>query len=148
MLSTRVYAPDKGGMPLPPIRKFLDPQDKRLSQMELGLGIWEGDSANFYQRSTLLANNRAIIDTIDNHRILVYIDPQTHTPTAIYSNALSFWWTGDILHLNSGAKIENGNYYNKNGEKIKIEYPRQVFTRWYGFAYTFKDCHIYKPESQ
>jgi len=146
MISTRIYAPDKGGLPIPPIRRFLDPQDKRLPQMELGLGLWEGEHAKFYQRSVLKANNRALIDKLNTQRVLIYIDPQTHTPTAIYSNALSFWWSGDVLHLNNGAKIDNGIYYNASGEKVKLQYPRQVFTRWYGFAYTFNNCDIYQPE--
>ena len=129
------------------LRRFLDPQDKRLPQMELGVGVWSGDKACFYQRSVLMNNNRAVMDTIGKRRILVYIDPQTSTPTAVYSDALSFWWAKDTLHLNNGSRIENGILRNREGEQVKLEYPRQVFTRWYGFAYTFNNCDIYQPEN-
>jgi hypothetical protein len=143
MLGSRIYAPDKGGIPLPPMRRFMDPQDKRLSQMEVGLGVWSGDEAHFYERQVIQSNNRAVVDTINGRRIMVYIDPVTHTPTAFYTNALSFWWTGNTLHFNDGAELRNGLLYDANGKTSNLEYPRQVFTRWYGFAYTFPDCEIY-----
>ena len=142
-LSNRIYAPEKGGLPLPSMRRFMDPQDKRLPQMEIGLGIWAGDEARFYQRSAIQSQNRAFLDTIDGRRIIVYIDPQTHTPTASYSNAMSFWWKDDKLCFNNETELYHGVLHHANGTTTNVEYPRQVFTRWYGFAYTFPNCDIY-----
>lgn len=143
-IGKKFYAPDKGGMPIiPPIRRFMDPRDKRLNEMEIGLGVWVDNDARFYQRTTILANNYAIIDKLDERRIVVYIDPLTRTPTAIYSNAMSFWWKGDELHFNNGMYVKNGVMVAANGQTSRLEYTNQIFTRWYGFAYTLPECTVY-----
>lgn len=144
LLDRKLYAPGKSGLPiLPPMRRFMDPLDTRLHEMEVGLGVWIDEEARFYPRSVIQSNDRAIIDTLGGRKIVVYIDPQTHTPTAFFSSALSYWWNKNELCFNNSTKVRNGILEHISGTTSKLEYTRQVFTRWYGFAYTFPDCGIY-----
>lgn len=120
-------------------------EDIRRERMELGLGIWTEDSkcSRFYPMSTIKAQNNVFIDTLAGQRFLIYIDPQSGSPTAIATQAHDAKWVEDAIILDTGEIIRNGQIYSDT-IALKAEKPKQLFTRWYGFAYTFPSCSIYE----
>jgi hypothetical protein len=35
--------------------------------------------------------------------------------------------------------------FERDGRRVEVERPQQVFTRWYGFALTFPGTEIFEP---
>jgi hypothetical protein len=124
-------------------RLSMTKKDERLAELELGLGVWIGGHARYYPVQTINANGNAIVDTLNQQQILVYIDPATHVPTAHISTSHIQGWDNDVLILESGERIHNGYVLNGDSQKTPIERPNQQFTRWYGFSYMFPNCEIY-----
>ena len=54
-------------------------------------------------------------------------------------------WDGRKLTLDTGESIEGGVLYDEGGERLRMERPLQMFTRWYGFALTFPETGVYEP---
>ena len=46
-------------------------QDTRLPELQLGLGVWISEKARFYSMETLKAHNNAIIDTLDQEKLVI-----------------------------------------------------------------------------
>ena len=63
---------------------------------------------------------------------------------ALYSKAKSCAWVGDMLRLDSGEMVRGGALEDPQGKRLDAARPMQMFTRWYGFAYTFPECEIYQ----
>ncbi len=124
-------------------RLSMTQKDERLAELELGLGVWMGGHARYYPVQTINANGNAIVDTLNQQQILVYIDPATHVPTAHISASHIQGWDNDVLILESGEGIHNGYVLYGDSQKAPIERPNQQFTRWYGFSYMFPNCEIY-----
>lgn len=119
-------------------------EDGRRPRMDLGLGIWEGAVARYYATETLTASGRAVVDSFGGRNVIVYIDPTEFTPMAQYIDADSVWWDGDVLRFSNGRYLDDGSTYGADGERIDIERPLQVFTRWYGFSQTFRETEIFE----
>ena len=78
---------------------------------------------------------------MDRRRILIYVTPTSNAPVAVFTEATSFSWQGDEIHLDTG--VRQGTVYDANGERVAVERPLQTFTRWYGFSLTFPDAEVY-----
>jgi hypothetical protein len=122
----------------------LDREDTRLPRLDMGLGVWTEQTSLFYPMTRLHSLNNALIHPFEGRRLLVYIDPASDTPTAFYTEAKSATWRGDVLMLDNGDSIRWGVLYNAKGERKPIEHPQQLFQRWYGFAFAFPECEIYR----
>lgn len=122
----------------------LGEEDTRLDRMDLGLGIWGDDWQRYYPLSTIHDAGYALIDKVDGRRLLVYIDPHTATPAAVFIDAKKVERTWSEVRLDDGSTIKHGVVRNAEGEVISAERPYQLFTRWYGFALTFPDPDIYR----
>jgi hypothetical protein len=86
----------------------------------------------------------AIVDEFDGRRLLVYVDPLTSTPAAIYVDEVSSAeWDGRVLRLDNGQTVSAGQLLDATHEPQPIERPLQIFTRWYGYAFTFPGAEIY-----
>ncbi len=48
-----------------------------------------------------------------------------------------------MLHFSTGERIEGGVRLNADGERVQVDRPLQVFTRWYGFSLTFPETRVY-----
>ncbi len=109
--------------------KTMEKEDNRLNRSELGIGIWDESKAIFYKYEDI-NNKEVIIDNLNGKDIIVYLDKNNNIPVCSYI-------TGG-----ENAKCDNGNIELTGGE-ILDEKPMQLYSRWYGFSYTFKDCEIY-----
>jgi hypothetical protein len=56
--------------------------DNRLPELELGLGIWIDGRARFYPMKTIKGQNNALVDTLNQQRMVIYIDPVSGSPGA------------------------------------------------------------------
>jgi Protein of unknown function (DUF3179) len=124
-------------------RLSMTQKDERLAELELGLGVWMDGQACFYPIEFIRANDNAILDTLNQQQILVYIDSATQVPTAHISVSQIQGWENDMLVLESGERVHNGYVLHGDSKKTPIERPNQQFTRWYGFSYMFPNCEIY-----
>ena len=44
------------------------------------------------------------------------------------------------------SRLRDGVLYGADGQRLEIDRPLQLFTRWYGFALTFPGTAIYESE--
>ena len=124
-------------------QQTVEEEDGRRPTMDLGLGLWREDRARYYPMERLRAEGRALLDTFDGERVLVYIDRRTFVPSAVIVEADDVAWDGDVLRLSDGTYVEGGVLYDAEGEKVEGARPLQVFTRWYGFSLTFPETEIW-----
>ena len=117
-------------------------EDDRRPTMELGIGIWNDSGARYYAMGTVEEQGRALFDTFDGRRVLVFYDPTAHALSVQYSTAERVWWEDDVLRLSTGERIENGIRFAEDGTPVEVERPLQFFTRWYGFSLTFPGTEI------
>ncbi len=101
----------KGFLP-PTFSGTMGTADSRRPELEMGLGIWANQTHRYYPLNLIRAHENGLTDELNGRSLHISIDPISHTPTAVYTQA--------------------------DGER-----PNQLFTRWYGFAYTFPGCEIY-----
>ncbi len=118
-------------------------EDDRRPTMELGIGIWNDSGARYYAMGTVEEQGRALFDTFDGRRVLVFYDPTAHALSVQYSTAERVWWEDDVLRFSTGERIENGIRFAEDGTPVEVERPLQLFTRWYGFSLTFPGTEIY-----
>ena len=123
-------------------RLSMTKRDKRLPELELGLGIWMNGQARFYPMRTIKSQQNALLDTLGQQQVVIYIDPATGTPAAHRTTAQIQGWDGDALMFDSGERIRNGQVLNAASEQRSLDRPNQQFTRWYGFSYMFPTCEI------
>jgi uncharacterized protein DUF3179 len=128
-------------------RVSMTTRDTRLPELELGLGIWIDGHARFYPMQTINAHHNALIDTLNQQPIVIYIDPITATPTAHRTTARIQGWDGDALVLDSGERIRNGQVLTATAEHRPVDRPNQQFTRWFGFSCMFPACDIFSRDS-
>lgn len=129
---------------LPPVvfKKTMGKEDTRRKRMDLGLGVWTKATHRFYPLETLRKQRGVLIDELDDRRVLVYIDPTSNLPAAIYTNATQYDWHNDELKLDNGEIFRGGKLYNAQGVTQAVVYPMQMLTRWYGFSLTFPGCQL------
>jgi hypothetical protein len=133
----------KRGVLPPGFRKTMGEEDTRRPRMDIGLCVWSDKTHRYYPVERLHQNGGALIDRIDGRVLLVYVDPKSNTPAAIYTGAYECHWQDTVLHLNSGEMIREGVLFDSRGNSQSIDRPMQMFTRWYGCAYTFPGCEVY-----
>jgi hypothetical protein len=118
-------------------------EDTRRPTMDLGIGLWTDQEARYYPMEELRARDRAVLDTFAGRRVLIYVDPQNFTPSAILVDGDDPQWSDDVLRLSDGSYVQEGLLYGSDGERLQADRPLQVFTRWYGFSLTFPQTEIY-----
>jgi hypothetical protein len=134
----------KRGFLPPHFKRTMGKEDTRRRRMETGLGVWTDATHRFYPLETLRAHGSALIDELDGRRLLIYIDPISGTPAALYTEATRCNWQDGTLHLDTGEIIRGGILFNTKGATQEIIHPMQLFTRWYGFVFTFPGCEVYE----
>ena len=118
-------------------------EDDRRERMDIGIGLWGDGGARYYPMETVIAEGGALLDRFDGRTVLVYNDPTARALLALRTDAGGVRWEGDVLHLSTGERIEEGVLLHASGERAQVDRPLQVFTRWYGFSLTFPDTEIY-----
>ena len=119
--------------------------DTRRDRTDLGLGLWADKSARYYPLSTLRDGPGFILDELDSRPVLVVLDRSTGVPAAYFVEVTSVYAHGDHLHLDNGLTYSGGIFRNPSGDPVKPNRPMQLFSRWYGFSFTFPGCEIYEP---
>ncbi len=132
----------KGLLP-PGFKRTMGEEDTRRPRMDIGLCVWTGAAHRYYPLERLHEVNGALIDEFEGRRLLVYIDPVSKIPTASYTDATGWSWQGGELLLDTGEVIREGTLFGSQGQETAIRSPLQLFSRWYGCAYTFPGCEIY-----
>ena len=113
--------------------------------MDLGLGIWWDGGSRYYSRDLIRQQGDALIDRVNGRTLLVYMDPDTSIPAAIFVNSTRAVLDGHRIRLDDGT-LRDGTLLDRRGKRVATERPQQVFTRWYGFALTFPGTSVYaKP---
>jgi len=121
----------------------LGQEDTRRPRMELGFGIWTSKTRRYYPVSTIRDRGRAFIDRIDGTSALIYIDPETSNPAALFVNAKTACFEGNEVRLDNGDVVRSGVLMDRTGKVQTADRPQQMFTRWYGFALTFPSPEIF-----
>jgi len=121
----------------------VEEEDDRRPTMDLGMGIWEGETSRYYPHETVVAEGNAVLDTFMGRTLLVVLDPTAYALAGYYIDADSFEWDDKILRLSDGSYLEGGVMHDASGKRMSGGRPLQVFTRWYGFSLTFPDTEIY-----
>jgi hypothetical protein len=118
-------------------------EDPRRPRMDLGLGIWTGSTARYYPMERIRARDGVLIDRIDGKNLLVYIDPESSTPAALFVAARSATREGADIRLDDGSTVRSGALLDRRGQRPTVQRPQQMFTRWYGFSLTFPACEVF-----
>jgi hypothetical protein len=84
----------------------------------------------------------ALIDKIDGRSMLVYLEPETDTPVAMFVSAKAAVMNDKDVRWDDGTIVRLGMIVGRDGKPRNVERPQQIFTRWYGFAVTFPGCEI------
>ena len=138
----RVYRPDGRFGLSNAFAATIGVEDTRRPRMDLGLGIWSDASSRYYPRDRIREAGDVLIDRIDGRTLLVYLDPVTSTPAALFVDATHARMDGAIVRLDNGSTVRDGVVYDSRGQRVAPDRPLQVFTRWYGFALTFPGTPI------
>ena len=117
-------------------------EDARRPRMELGLGIWWDGGSRYYPRDLIRQQGNALIDRVDGRTVLVYVDPKTSIPSAMFVSSTRARVDGSSVRLDEGT-VRDGVLLDSRGRRVEAERPLQVFTRWYGFALTFPGTSVY-----
>lgn len=121
----------------------LGQEDMRLARLDMGLGIWSIDVQRYYPLTILHGNERKLFDTFAGRKIVIYVDPNSHFPSAFYSEADAGEWQDADLMLNNGHVLREGVLLDEHGTQLDMERPFQLFQRWFGFSFSFPGCDIY-----
>jgi hypothetical protein len=111
--------------------------------MEVGIGIWTEEVAKYFPMEVILEAGDAIVDELNGRAIVLYVEPSSRAPSAFYSETKSATWVDGELHLDDGVVLRDGRLFDADGERLEVERPLQLFTRWYGFALTFPETEVY-----
>ena len=114
----------------------------RLPRMTMGLGIVTDATTRFYPMDSV-DELGAVIDELDGRWILVYVDPATFTPAALFVDARSATLEGREVRLDTGGVVRDELLYDAGGTRTDADRPQQFFSRWYGFALTFPEPEIF-----
>jgi hypothetical protein len=109
--------------------------------MDIGLGVWTATTRRYYPME-LLRQRGAFIDQIDGRSVLIYIQPETATPAAMFVTAGNARMEGRDVRLDNGRIVRMGVLLDRDGKRLTAERPQQLFTRWYGFSLTFPGSEI------
>ena len=121
----------------------LGKEDTRRPRMDMGLGIWTSSTRRYYPMELIRKRGEAFIDDVDGRKLLVYIDPDTYTPSALFVDAISAWLDGKEVRLDNGRVVRSGVLFRQGGKRLALDQPQQVFTRWYGFSLTFPGTEVF-----
>jgi hypothetical protein len=123
----------------------LGKEDTRRPRMDMGLGIWTDRIRRYYPIDRIRKEGEAFIDQLEGRNVLVYVEPESNTPAAIFVDTAvkSAKREGKEIRLDTGASVRSGVLRDRQGREQGVERPQQIFTRWYGFALTFPGPEVF-----
>jgi len=142
--AARRIGPDNPNRALSPrFIETLGTEDTRRPRMDLGLGVWTNATRRYYPMERIRERGEAFIDEIDGRKVLIYIDPETANPAALFVDATTARLQAKDIRLGNGDVVRSGVLLNPRGDRPLVERPQQIFTRWYGFALTFPGPEVF-----
>lgn len=105
--------------------------------MELGLGVWTAATRRYYPVARIREHGGAFLDRLDGRAVLIYIDPESNTPAALFVKSASAKMQDNDVLLDKGSVVRTSVLLDRAGKRLVMERTQQIFTRWYGFALTF-----------
>lgn len=129
----------------PPFRRTIAGEDTRRPTMDVGIGVWTEERARYYPLEAVRAAGNLLVDSFDGRNLVIYVEPVSGALAAMYMDAAKAAWEGEELQLGDGTALRDGVLRDAAGERLDLERPLQLFTRWYGFALTFPETEIYEP---
>jgi len=124
-------------------RGTLGKEDQRRPRMELGLGVWTATTHRYYPVARIREQGAAVLDRLDGRPVLIYIDPESNTPAALFVKSASAKMQDKDVLLDHGSAVRSGVLLDRRGKRVGMERPQQIFTRWYGFALTFPGGEVF-----
>jgi len=124
-------------------RRTLGQEDQRRPRMELGLGVWTATTRRYYPVARIREHGGAFLDRLDGRPVLIYIDPESNTPAALFVKSASAKMQDKDVLLDHGSAVRSGVLLDRGGKRVGMERPQQIFTRWYGFALTFPGGEVF-----
>ena len=124
-------------------RGTLGTEDQRRPRMELGLGVWTATTRRYYPVARIREKGGAFIDRLDGRKVLIYVDPESNTPAALFVDSAGARMQDKDIVLDNGSVVQSGVLLNRGGKRLAIDRPQQIFTRWYGFALTFPGGEVF-----
>jgi hypothetical protein len=121
----------------------LGTEDQRRPRMELGLGLWSDMTRRYYPVGRIREKGGAFIDRLDGREVLIYIDPESNTPAALFVKSASAKMRDKDILLDNGSVVRTSVLFDRAGKRLMMERPQQIFTRWYGFALTFPGSEVF-----
>ncbi len=121
----------------------LGEEDIRRPRMELGLGIWTADESMYFPLDTLRAAGGFVLSRLGARNVVVILEPVSRVPAAFYTEATETHGHGDHLHFDNGHTYANGIFHDAAGQRVNPDRPLQLFTRWYGYSFTFPSSEIH-----
>jgi hypothetical protein len=125
-------------------RGTLGKEDQRRPRMELGLGVWSATTRRYYPMARIRERDGAFLDRLDGRTVLIYIDPDSNTPAALFVKSASVKMQDKNVLLDNGSVVRTSALWDRAGKRLGMERPQQIFTRWYGFALTFPGCEVFR----
>ena len=124
-------------------RGTLGKEDQRRPRMELGLGVWTAKTRRYYPVARIRERGGAFLDQLDGRPVLIYIDRESNTPAALFVKSASAKMQDKDVLLDNGFIVRTSVLLDRNGKRVEMERPQQIFTRWYGFALTFPGSEVF-----
>ena len=124
-------------------RGTLGKEDQRRPRMELGLGVWTATIRRYYPVARIRERGGAFLDRLDGRPVLIYIDRESNTPAALFVKSASAKMQDKDVLLDNGFMVRTGVLLDRDGRRVEMERPQQIFTRWYGFALTFPRSEVF-----
>ena len=124
-------------------RGTLGKEDQRRPRMELGLGVWTATTRRYYPVARIREHGGAFLDRLDGRTVLIYIDPESNTPAALFVKSASAKMRDKDVLLDNGLIVRTSVLLDRAGKRLTMERPQQIFTRWYGFALTFPGSQVF-----
>ena len=121
----------------------LGDEDLRRPRMDVGLGVWSGSLRRYYPMERIRERDGVFFDDFAGRKLLLMIDPETFTPTALFIDAAAATFEGREVHFDNGSVYRLGVLYDGDGITQSPDRPQQLFTRWYGFALTFPGSEVF-----
>ena len=124
-------------------RGTLGKEDQRRPRMELGLGVWTATTRRYYPVAQIREHGGAFLDHLDGRAVLIYIDSESNTPAALFVKSASARMQDKDVLLDNGLIVRTSALLDRAGNRLAMERPQQIFTRWYGFALTFPGAEVF-----
>ncbi len=127
----------------PGFRSTIVKEDTRLPTMEIGLGVWTDSEQRYFTLEAVQAAGGAIVDSFDGKRLVVYVESGSYGLDAFFTEEQTASTDGSRVKVGEQLVLEGGVLRDASGERLEMDRPLQMFSRWYGFALTFPGTTIY-----